>query len=375
MKRQLTQLLEQWNLPPLAWNLIILLLAVVTGFIVKGFLKIFLRKKTAGQGKYSLFRSIGTHLGKTISIFLPLMVLNFLMPLMEMPPSILNRLSKLVEIALIISFAGILIKSISVVQDFVMYRYDYSKTDNLRERKIRTQLLYLRQVITGFIILLTIAAVLLTFDTMRRLGAGLLTGVGIGGIVVGFAAQRSLANLLAGFQIAFTQPIRIDDVVVVEGEWGRVEEITLTYVVVNIWDERRLILPITYFIEKPFQNWTRNSSQIIGSVFLYTDYNLPMEPLRTQLDRLLEGHPLWDKRVKALQVTNTTGQHVEIRILVSAANSGQAFDLRCFIREQMVAYINREYPGSLPRSRGELALVGAENSSGEGLAQKNDELR
>jgi small-conductance mechanosensitive channel len=374
MKRQLTQLLEQWNLPPMAWNLVILLLALVTGLIVKSLLRLFLRKKTADQGNYSLFRSIGTHLGKAFSIFLPLLVLNFLMPLMEMPPSILNRFSKLVEIALIISFAAILIKSISVVQDFVMYRYDYSKTDNLRERKIRTQLLYLRQVITGFIILLTIAAVLLTFDTMRRLGAGLLTGVGIGGIVVGFAAQRSLANLLAGFQIAFTQPIRIDDVVVVEGEWGRVEEITLTYVVVNIWDERRLILPITYFIEKPFQNWTRNSSQIIGSVFLYTDYNLPMEPLRAELNRLLEAQPLWDKRVKVLQVTNTTGQHVELRILVSAANSGQAFDLRCFIREQMIAFINREFPGSLPRSRGELALVPAETDQERSMAQKNDEL-
>lgn len=358
----------------MAWNLVILLLALVTGLIVKSLLRLFLRKKTADQGNYSLFRSIGTHLGKAFSIFLPLLVLNFLMPLMEMPPSILNRFSKLVEIALIISFAAILIKSISVVQDFVMYRYDYSKTDNLRERKIRTQLLYLRQVITGFIILLTIAAVLLTFDTMRRLGAGLLTGVGIGGIVVGFAAQRSLANLLAGFQIAFTQPIRIDDVVVVEGEWGRVEEITLTYVVVNIWDERRLILPITYFIEKPFQNWTRNSSQIIGSVFLYTDYNLPMEPLRAELNRLLEAQPLWDKRVKVLQVTNTTGQHVELRILVSAANSGQAFDLRCFIREQMIAFINREFPGSLPRSRGELALVPAETDQERSMAQKNDEL-
>lgn len=358
MKRQLTQLLEQWNLPPLAWNAFLILLALFTGLVVKAILSIFLRKKTQEQGHYSLFRSISSHLGKALSIFLPLVVLDFLFPLMEMPPSIANRLNKLVEIALIIAFAAILIRSISVVQDFVMYRYDYSKTDNLRERKIRTQLLYLRQVITGFIVLLTIAAILLSFDTMRRLGAGLLTGVGIGGIVVGFAAQRSLANLLAGFQIAFTQPIRIDDVVVVEGEWGRVEEITLTYVVVSIWDERRLILPITYFIEKPFQNWTRRSSQILGTVFLYTDYKLPMAPLRAELDRLLEGHPLWDKRVKNLQVTNTTGQHVELRILVSAANSGSAFDLRCFIREGMIDFISRTYPDSLPRNRGELELVG-----------------
>ncbi|OLY93064.1 Small-conductance mechanosensitive channel [Cnuella takakiae] len=372
MKRQLTQLLEQWNLPPLAWNLILLLLALVTGLVVKGFLSLFIRKKTEGEGNYSLFRSISRHLGRILGIFLPLLVLNFLLPLMEMPPSILNRVAKLVEIGLIITFSALLIRSINVVQDFVMYRYDYTKTDNLKERKIRTQLLYLRQVITGFIVLLTIAAILLSFDTMRRLGAGLLTGVGIGGIVVGFAAQRSLANLLAGFQIAFTQPIRIDDVVVVEGEWGRVEEITLTYVVVSIWDERRLILPITYFIEKPFQNWTRTSSQIIGTVFLYADYNLPMDPLRAELDRLLDNHPLWDKRVKVLQVTNTTGQHIEIRILVSAANSGQAFDLRCFVREQMVAFINREFPGSLPRTRGELEMSHV-NDDNQGN-RKKDEL-
>lgn len=357
MKRQLQSLLEQWNLHPVAWNLILLAIAILTGLAVKAFLSLFIRQKAAAEKKYSLFASISVHLSKPLSLFLPLVVLDLVLPLMELPRGVISQMQKVLEIGIIIAFSWLLIRSISVVQDFVMYRYDYTKTDNLRERKIRTQLLYLRQVITGFIVLLTIAAILLSFDAMRRIGAGLLTGVGIGGIVVGFAAQRSLANLLAGFQIAFTQPIRIDDVVVVEGEWGRVEEITLTYVVVHIWDERRLILPITYFIEKPFQNWTRTSSQIIGSVFLYADYNLPIEPLRTELDRLLKNHPLWDGRVQNLAVTNTTGQHIEIRILVSAPNSGKAFDLRCFIREQMVAYINREFPNSLPRSRGELELL------------------
>lgn len=357
MKRQLQSLLEQWNLHPVAWNLILLAIAILNGLAVKAFLSLFIRQKAAAEKKYSLFASISVHLSKPLSLFLPLVVLDLVLPLMELPRGVISQMQKVLEIGIIIAFSWLLIRSISVVQDFVMYRYDYTKTDNLRERKIRTQLLYLRQVITGFIVLLTIAAILLSFDAMRRIGAGLLTGVGIGGIVVGFAAQRSLANLLAGFQIAFTQPIRIDDVVVVEGEWGRVEEITLTYVVVHIWDERRLILPITYFIEKPFQNWTRTSSQIIGSVFLYADYNLPIEPLRTELDRLLKNHPLWDGRVQNLAVTNTTGQHIEIRILVSAPNSGKAFDLRCFIREQMVAYINREFPNSLPRSRGELELL------------------
>jgi len=186
---------------------------------------------------------------------------------------------------------------------------------------------------------------------MRKIGTGLLTGVGIGGIIIGFAAQKSLGNLLAGFQIAFTQPIRIDDVVIVEGEWGRIEEITLTYVVVSIWDQRRMILPITYFIEKPFQNWTRVSAELLGTVFLYLDYTIPIQPLRDELSRLLTNHPLWDKRVNVVQVTDNKENLIEVRLLMSARNSGKAFDLRCDVREQMIAFIRTNYPDSLPKNR------------------------
>ncbi len=186
---------------------------------------------------------------------------------------------------------------------------------------------------------------------MRKIGAGLLTGVGIGGIIIGFAAQKSLANFLAGFQIAFTQPIRIDDVLVVEGEWGRVEDITLTYVVLNIWDQRRLILPITYFIEKPFQNWTRTTSEILGTVFLYMDYTIPIDALRAEFDRLLDQTDLWDKRVKIIQVTDAKERTIELRALVSARNSSQAFDLRCYIRENLVKFVRENYPESLPTNR------------------------
>ncbi len=352
MKRQLHQWLEQWNLPPLAWNGMLLALALLTALVIRGLLVLMLKKKQAGQPHYSPIRSLGLHLGAPVSFFLPLFLLNLLLPLMELPAGIISRLLKVVEISLIISFAWLLIRAIKVVQDFVMYRYDYAKTDNLRIHQPRIpQLLYLRQVITGFIILLAFAAILLSFDTMRRLGAGLLTGVGIGGIVVGFAAQRSLANLLAGFQIAFTQPIRIDDVLVVEGEWGRVEEITFTYVVLRLWDERRLVLPINYFIEKPFQNWTRTGSQLVGTVFIYTDYSLPVEEVRAELKRLVEQNPLWDQRVCVLQVTDSKERTMELRALMSASNSSRAFDLRCEIREQLVAFIQTKYPDSLPKTR------------------------
>lgn len=195
---------------------------------------------------------------------------------------------------------------------------------------------------------------MLTFENVRRLGAGLLTSAGIAGIIIGFAAQRSLANLLAGFQIAFTQPIRIDDVLIVENEWGKVEEITLTYVVVRIWDQRRLVLPIHYFIETPFQNWTRTTSELIGTVFIYTDYTLPLEPLREELNRILESSPLWDKRVSVLQVTNATERTMELRALVSARNAPDAWDLRCYVREKMIEFVKANYPECLPKTRASL---------------------
>src|SRR5690606_23663081 len=204
------------------------------------------------------------------------------------------------------------------------------------------------------IVVLTLAAILMSFENMRKLGAGLLGGVAIGATILGFAAQQSLGNLLAGFQIAFTQPIRIDDVLVVEGEWGRVEEITLTYVVLRIWDQRRLILPISYFIQKPFQNWTRNSSDILGTAFFYLDYRVPVEKVRDELTRLLQLSPLWDGKVNVLQVTDTKERSIEIRALMSARNSGEAFDLRCYVRENLIKFIESNYPESLPRTRAEI---------------------
>jgi len=268
-----------------------------------------------------------------------------------MPSVIMHRISKGVEILLIISFAWILIRCIKVVQDYVLYRYDIKKTDNLKERKIRTQLQFLRRVLVGLIMILTVAAVLLSFSSMRKVGAGLLTGVGLSGIIIGFAAQKSIGNLLAGFQIAFTQPIRIDDVVIVEGEWGTVEEITLTYVVVKIWDERRLVLPINYFIEKPFQNWTRTSSDLLGSAIFFTDYNLPIDSIRTELTRLLKESKYWDGRVNVVHVTDASENTIQVRALMSARNAGEMFELRCYVRENLIKFINDNYDGSLPKNR------------------------
>ncbi len=354
MQELVTELLKQWQLDPWAWNLIIIGAALLLALVLRLMVTFFMRKKAAAEGRFSLFRSILRHLGTPLTYFLPLFFLAVLLPIMRFPPVIAHRIGRGLEIALIIVFAWMLIQAINVARDIIINRFDVKKDDNLRERKIRTQLQFIRRILVAFIVGLTIAAVLLTFSSMRKIGTGLLTGVGVGGIIIGFAAQRSLGNLLAGMQIAFTQPIRIDDAVVVEGEFGWIEDITLTYVVVRIWDERRLILPINYFIEKPFQNWTRSSSQLLGSAFIYADYTLPVEEVRKELTRLLHATPLWDGRANGLAVTNLNDKTIEMRAVMSARNAGHTFDLRCYVRENMIAFIKKNYPDSLPKTRSEV---------------------
>jgi small-conductance mechanosensitive channel len=340
------------HFPDFIWNCLLVGVSIAIGLIIKFLLSLFLRRKpSANRPVFSITRSMLARLGTPFSYFLPLLTFNFLMPLMRVKTILAPVLEKTVGVLLTLSVAGILVGVVKVFEDYVYHSYDINKADNLRERKIRTQLQFIRRLAVTLIVVVTICIILLSFNNLRRLGAGLLTGVGVGGIIIGFAAQRSLGNFLAGFQIAFTQPIRIDDVLIVEGEWGRVEEITLTYVVLNIWDQRRLILPINYFIEKPFQNWTRIGSEILGTVFLYLDYTAPLDGLRKELTRLLEGDPLWDRRVNILQVTNATDRTIEVRALMSATNSSNAFDLRCNIREGLIKYVMEKSPGSLPLNR------------------------
>jgi small-conductance mechanosensitive channel len=342
---------ELAQLPSYASNIILAFLALLTGLLFKGIATVLLKFYSKSSDNFSLFKSIIFRLNKPFTFFVPLLTLNLFLPLMELTKLQFAIFSKLAGIALIISVAFVLIAVIKIFEDLVYHVYDLNKANNLRERKIRTQLQFVRKLIISIIVILAVGAILLSFSSLRRIGAGLLTGVGIGGIIIGFAAQRSLGNLLAGLQIAFTQPLRIDDVLVVEGEFGRVEEITLTYVVLNLWDKRRLILPINYFLEKPFQNWTRTSANILATVFLYLDYSAPFDALRAEFDRLLQASPLWDKNVSGLQVTNATPTAVEVRMLISAPDSGTAFDLRCYIRENMISFVQKNYPGALSKQR------------------------
>ncbi len=349
MNETLIQLSQKW--PAWLWNIALILFSFLIGFLIKLIFIPLLRRQAIQQESYSLFRSFVRRFNRVLSVFIPLIVFNSLLPFAQFNERTLRVVSKTNELLLVSFFAIVLIQGIKVFEDYLYHRFDINKENNLRERKIRTQIVFIRKVVVTLIIVISLAIILLSFDSMQKIGAGLLTGVGVGGIIIGFAAQKSLGNLLAGFQIAFTQPIRMDDVLVVEGEWGRVEEINLTYVVVNIWDKRRLVLPITYFIEKPFQNWTRTTSEILGTVFIYTDFTVPVQQLRDKLTTLLTGHPLWDGKVNVLQVTDFKERTMEIRCLMSCRNSGQAFDLRCYVREQMIAYIHTNFPNALARTR------------------------
>ncbi|MGN6365006.1 mechanosensitive ion channel family protein [Asticcacaulis taihuensis] len=259
-----------------------------------------------------------------------------------------------VKVASVALLYWLAMRIIDIVTVAVSRRYDITVADNLRARRIRTQIVVVKSIANFIVFLLALAAVFLMFDTLRGLGVSLLASAGVAGLAIGFAAQKTLGNLLAGIQIAFTQPIRLEDAVVVENEWGWVEEITLTYVIIRLWDLRRLVLPISYFIEKPFQNWTRTSASIIGTVELYADYTLPIDPLREKLVALLETTKLWDKQVQVVQVTDCDKDVIKIRILVSAANSPTAWDLRCFVREQMIRFIQDTYPQCLPKTRAAL---------------------
>ncbi|WP_289060092.1 mechanosensitive ion channel domain-containing protein [uncultured Zobellia sp.] len=251
----------------------------------------------------------------------------------------------------IFAFTWLTIKAIKIVKQHVMHTYDMNTSDNLRARKVATQFNILERIVIFIIIILAVGIALMSFDGIREIGVSIFASAGVAGIIIGFSAQKMIGTILAGIQIALAQPIKLDDVVVVEGEWGRIEEIMLTYVVVKIWDKRRLILPTTYFIEKPFQNWTKSSADILGTVFLYTDYSVPFEALRKELTRILKNTDLWDGEVNNIQVTDSKANHIEIRALMSAIDSSTAWDLRVHVREKLITFLQENYPESLPRTR------------------------
>jgi small-conductance mechanosensitive channel len=242
--------------------------------------------------------------------------------------------------------------------------------DNLAARRVQTQIEVLHRIVVVIVVVVALSVMLMTFPTIKHIGMSLLASAGLAGLIVGMAMKSTLSSLIAGIQIAFTQPIRIEDVVVVEGEWGWIEEIGTTYVVVRIWDLRRLVLPLSYFIEHPFQNWTRSSSDLLGTVFLYVDYTVPVEEVRAELRRIVESTNLWKGEVCVLQVSDATEQAVQLRALVDAHDSNAAWGLRCFVREKLIQFLQEKYPSALPKVRAEFHPLPEEAISRQQLAAR-----
>jgi small-conductance mechanosensitive channel len=292
--------------------------------------------------------------GKSLRIIVPVLGIIFALPLLDLPERYADVVGKGTSILLIVAVALILWQMVGLGEKAILAGYDIKATDNLRARKAYTQVHVISKTLYFAITLFTLASVLMLFKQVQQFGTSILASAGVVGIIFGFAAQKTIANLFAGFQLAMTQPIRLDDVVIVEGEWGHIEEITLTYVVVRIWDERRLVVPLSQFIEKPFQNWTRISADILGSVSVWVDYSLPLGKVREALKEIIEPDPNWDKRFWNLQVTEASERTMQIRVLATSADSSKSWDLRCSIREKLIDYLQRHHPECLPKLRTDL---------------------
>ena len=315
--------------------------------------------KTIGRKNESiLFQSLAHNMRGPLLLAFPLIALSIGVSSLGVSVETMNSVRHVLSILLTIAISWLVAKFIQVIEDLVLEKFKIDGKDNLRARKIQTQMQFFKRASIVFIGIIALALILTSFDKVKQLGATILASAGVAGIIIGFAARQSIATLIAGLQIAITQPIRIDDVVIVENEWGRIEEITLTYVVVRIWDLRRLVLPITYFIEKPFQNWTRTSADILGTVFLYVDYTIPVQKVREELHRILLSSEYWDGHVWNLQVTGSNDKTVELRALMSAPDASAAWNLRCEVREKLLDYLQSKFPHALPKIRG--TITGAE---------------
>jgi len=337
----------------LMWSAGVLLGAVIGGWVVSS-----LVFRTLGRWAHrtdtKIDDAIALHLRRPLRWLIPLAALYAAFPISGVAQNMFPGFRHALLVLVLLVSGWCLMRAVRVVEDVVSRDARLQTEDNLRARALLTQTRAIRNVANFLIILMTLGFVLVTFERVRQLGTGLLASAGVAGIVLGFAAQRTIGTILAGIQLAFTQPIRVDDVVIVENEWGRIEEITLTYVVVRIWDKRRLVLPITYFIEKPFQNWTRVSADLLGTVNLYLDYSVPVDEIRKECRRILEESGLWDGDAWCVQVTDCSERAMVVRPLFSAKNSSDQWDLRCEVREKLIAFVQQHYPQALPRIRAQV---------------------
>ena len=336
--------------------------AIIIALIVHAIVFWILRR-VAHRKSALLGQSLVRHAQGPSRWIFPLLAVLIILPGLPFTPKVMDALQHIVGLGLIAATAWLVILAIEIFSDLISGRYRIDVKDNLEARRIQTQFKMLHRIVVVLVVIVTLAIMLMTFPAIRHIGESVLASAGLASLIVGLAAKGTLSNLVAGVQIAFTQPFRIEDAVVIEGEWGWIEEIGTMYVVVRIWDLRRLVLPLSYFLDHPFQNWTYKNADLLAHCYLYTDYSVPVQALRDELGRILKSTPLWAGKVCVLQVSQLQQFVVQIRALMDARNSGDAWDLRCVVREQMIDFLTRNYPGSLPRYRGEFQ-TGNGNGSG-----------
>lgn len=348
--------LAQWLawLPDQVVAIVIVTLAVTIAYSLHKTARRLLRMTLATRFPYAL--TVVQQMRGVTRLGLIILALSISVPVAPFDSDTAEWIGRFMLIAVIAMFGWAAMMALKIGADLYLLQFRIDTDDNLLARKHYTQVRVLLRAIDVLIIVFTVSAALMTFDEVRQYGVSLFASAGVAGLIAGFAARPVLSNLFAGVQLAVTQPIRIDDAVIVENEWGWVEEITSTYVVLRLWDWRRLIVPLTYFIEKPFQNWTRETSALIGTSMIYVDYRAPVPAIRQKLEEIAKASPLWDGKVVNLQVTDCKADTIELRCLTSASSAPKTFDLRCEVREKLIDFLQREHPEALPRQRADVAL-------------------
>jgi small-conductance mechanosensitive channel len=358
-------ILKNWH--TWMWSVSILAAAILIALAVHAVLFLVLTRLARRKGDVFI-NSLVDHGQRPSRWILPLLTLIVALPAARLSGSVLTPIVRAAGLGLIAATAWLVILISQILSDLISARYRIDLVDNLSARRVQTQIEVLHRIVVVIVVVIALSIMLMTFPTIKHIGMSLLASAGLAGLIVGMAMKSTLSSLIAGIQIAFTQPIRIEDVVVVEGEWGKIEEIGTTYVVVRIWDLRRLVLPLSYFIEHPFQNWTRRNADLLGNVLLYVDYTVPVEEVRAELRRIVKSTNLWKGEVCVLQVTDASEHTIQIRALVDARDSGEAWDLRCYVREKLIQFLQEKYPNALPRVRAELHELPTEAISHHPLA-------
>jgi small-conductance mechanosensitive channel len=322
---------------------------IAIGLLLHNLLRSFVTKQSSG----SFLRHAIDRTRRLVQFILVLFSARLATSLLPIGSAIQDVANHVFAALFVIQLGWIAKVAANLAVDRYVAGLDLTASDNLLARKAITQMRILRQALNVLIALVTLALALMSFEAVRQVGVSLFASAGVAGIVAGLAARPMLENLIAGVQLALTQPLRLGDAVVINNEWGWVEEITSTYIVVRLWDWRRQVVPLSYLFQNPFTNWTRSSSSIIGTVLIYADYTLPMDIVRAKATEIVKGSRLWDGTVVNIQVSDAREQVMEVRVLASASDSGRAWDLRCEIREKLIAFIRDTFPESLPRIRRE----------------------